>query len=492
MAESDATIIRNLIREYQALAAESRRVGNTDTGIRNQLQQIADQLAPYASSFPDASNAIIDINLYVRLIDQKSTSPATSTAAGDLASSPNSATQHPTAPPAVLVVPESQINQAIDIGPAEQSEITTRTGGQAVADDAPGAVKKISQTQSVSPTDGRDTPQASGSVGVGASGDDSGTKQNTLQIIKAAASTKIVPRGNALDQYPNYTYNITWYIMEKDVYKTFFSSTKKSLNGFQILMRSGGAPATTAGSTTTTTGPNSPTNITGTINSIGARNSFFNVDYYIDNLELESLVMGPYNRSPHNVTRLKFTVTEPNGITLVNNIWQAVNQLYQTTKLPYSLAQFCLAVRFYACDSNGNLIPTKDNTNTDANAIIERFYPFTISDIKFRVANKQVEYNIEGLPLTHYMGFGQNLGVIKQQVELSGTSVGQVLGGQSQGSNPAPASDGRTTVSQIKSGSGVLDAQLSSNTDSTDYTNTRQPNLISGTVTGIPGVNSSF
>jgi hypothetical protein len=394
----------------------------------------------------DLSNELIALsNQISRAKDEETTSPA-ATASDNVQNSGVGVTQNPPTPATVLVVPESQINVVRDIGPAEQSENITRTGGQAVADDAPGTVKKISQTQSVSPTDGRDTPQASGSVGAGASGDDSGTKQNTLQIIKAATSTKIVPRGNALDQYPSYTYNITWYIMEKNVYKTFFSSAKKSLNGLQILMRSGGAPATTAGSTTTTTGPNSPTNISGTINSVGARNSFFNVDYYIDNLTLESLVMGPYNRSPHNVTRLRFTVTEPNGITLINNIWQAVNQLYQTTKLPYSLAQFCLAVRFYAYDSTGNLIPTKDNTNTDTNAIIERFYPFTISDIKFRVANKQVEYEIEGLPLTHYMGFGQNLGVIKQQVELSGTSVGQVLGGESQGSNPVPASDGRSTV----------------------------------------------
>lgn len=261
--------------------------------------------------------------------------------------------------------------------------------------------------------------------------DDSGTKQNTEQVVKAASSTIIAPRGNALDQYPSYTYNITWYLMEKDVYQTFFNTAKKSLNGMQILMRSGGAPNTTAGGTTT-----------GEPGGLGARNNLFDNDYYIDNLELESMIMGPYTRSPHNVTRIKFTVTEPNGITLIDNIWKAVNQVYKTTSLPYSLAQYCLAVRFYAYDDNGRLVSGKDNTNTDPNAIIERFYPFYISDIRFRVSNKQVEYQVEGLPITHYVGYGQNLGVIKQQIELSGTTVGQVLGGQSQGSDPAPPSPG--------------------------------------------------
>lgn len=90
------------------------------------------------------------------------------------------------------------------------------------------------------------------------------------------------------------------------------------------------------------------------------------------------------------------------------------------------------------------------------------------------------------------MGYGQNLGVIKQQVELSGTTVGQALGGQSQGSDPVPADDGRVTTPQVNVGSGVLDAQAASGTDSTAFTNTQQPNLISPAVTGIPGVNSTF
>ena len=377
--------------------------------------------------------------------DKVNPAPASS-AAADVLTSDTGATQNPPTPAAVLVVPESQINIARDIGPAEQSDKVTRDGGQAVPDDS-GATKTTTQTQSVSSTEGRDTPQAGGTAGVAASGDDSGTKQVTAQVVKAALASKITPRGNLLDQYPSYSYNFTWYIMQPGTLETFLKSTKKSINGMQILMRSGGAPMTSAGTTSTSTGPNSPTNITGTQSGIGARNSFFDNDYYMDDFELESIVMGPYNRSPHNVTRLKFSVAEPNGITLINNLWQAVNQLYKTNKLPYSRAQYCLALRFYGYDNNGNLISSRDNTGTDPNAIVERFYPFSITNIAFRVANKQVVYQVEGIGLGQGEAFGQNLGVIKKQVELSGTTVGQVLGGISQGSNPAPGADGRQSTS---------------------------------------------
>ena len=185
----------------------------------------------------------------------------------------------------------------------------------------------------------------------------------------------------------------------------------------------------------------------------------------MDDLELESIVMGPYNRSPHNVTRLKFTVTEPNGITLINNLWKAVNQLYKTDKLPYSRAQYCLALRFYGYDNNGHLISSRDNTGTDPNAIVERFYPFSITNIAFRVTNKQVVYQVEGIGLGHGEAFGQNLGVIKKQVELSGTTVGQVLGGISQGSTPVPAADGRNSTSAPPASSAPL---------------TQTPNLVTG------------
>lgn len=337
--------------------------------------------------------------------------------------------------------------------------------------------------------DGRVVP--GGTPGVGANNDDSGTKQNTTQIVKSVSSTKITPTGNSLDQYSSYTYNLSWYILQPNVYKTLLESQTKTLNGFQLLMRSGGGPNTTAGTGPTATNPTSPTNISATVTGEGGRNQYFTNDYYMDNLELESLIMGPATRSAHNVTRLKFTVTEPNGITLINNLWQAVNTVYKDTnnKLPYSLAQFCMVIRFYGYDSNGNLVKGSGGT-TDSKAVIEKFYPFNVTNITFRVMNKQVEYQVEGLAIMHNVGFGEKLGIVKEPIELSGTTVNQVLGGTSQGSNPVPPEDGRESTPAPQMGQGVLDAQNASQVKTaSDFTDTRQPNLIG---TNIPGVATNF
>lgn len=332
-----------------------------------------------------------------------------------------------------------------------------------------------------------------GDPGAGATSDDSGTRQNTTQIINSAFNSKITPQPNILDQYASYTYSISWYLMQPNTYKTLLESKKKSLAGMQLLAQSGGAPAGTAGATSQNTqGPGAVTTNT----SVDAgRNSFFNLDYYIDNLEIESLITGGGNRMAHNATNIKFTVTEPTGITLINNLYQAVSSVYKQSNIPYAIAQYCLVIRFYGYDDNGNLIQVgKDrNSSTDPRAVVEKFYPFLITNIKFRLANKIVEYSVDAKAIPHTVGFGQDLGTIKAPFELTGTTVKDVLSGRAvsgtAGQTNNPGDVGRVDIPQIEVGSGVTDAQNASNTDSYEFTNTQQPNLIG---TNIPGVANSF
>lgn len=328
-----------------------------------------------------------------------------------------------------------------------------------------------------------------GDPGVGAPSDDSGTRQNTTQIINTAFNSKITPQPNILDQYASYTYNLSWYLMQPGTYKTLLESKKKSLAGMQLLAQSGGAPAGTAGATSQNN--QGPGAITTNASVDAGRNSFFNLDYYLDNLEIESLITGGGNRMAHNATNIRFTVTEPNGITLINNLYQAVSSVYKQTNIPYAIAQYCLVVRFYGYDDNGNLVQVgKDrNSSTDARAVVEKFYPFLITNIKFRLANKIVEYNVEAKAIPHTVGFGQDLGTVKAPFELTGTTVKDVLSGTTVGQTSATGNDGRVEVPQVEVGSGVTDAQNASNTDSYEFTNTQQPNLIG---TNIPGVANSF
>jgi len=194
---------------------------------------------------------------------------------------------------------------------------------------------------------------------------------------------------------------------------------------------------------------------------------------------------------PHNVLDIKFKVTEPNGLTLIDNLYSAVNSLYrrpqsltdeadslvnQSLSLTpnYITAQYCLAVKFYGYDSGGNLIAPATGSNTprsssavgpsnDPFVVIEKYYPFVITELKFRVQSRLVEYYIEGKPVSMNQALGQSRGTIPFNFELSGTTAKDLLIGKPAQAGLKPQQDGRVTQAQPAK-VGTAPAEIRTNT----------------------------
>lgn len=336
--------------------------------------------------------------------------PPPQSAAADVANSAAGATQNPAPAPT-------------STGRLTTDEAATLAAKTETGTNAP--VKPLTETQSVSPAAPGSPADAEGrpggAAGVGAKGDDGATAANTSQVINAVSQAPFRPRNNVLDQYASYTYNIGWYLMTPEQYTEMQKTHKVSVSQYNLLVQSGGAPATTAGvqPDLTTTGVTA-----GTSQSAG-RNPFFALDYYFDNLEIKSVITGKGTNSVHNAAELSFTVTETAGITLIDNLWKAVKQVYKDSKIPYSAAYYALIIRFYGYDENGKIVQASDADNK--NAIVEKIIPFRLSDINFTVANKLVEYHIKATAVPHLIGFGSNLGVIKKPVQIAGGTVKDVL-----------------------------------------------------------------
>lgn len=256
--------------------------------------------------------------------------------------------------------------------------------------------------------------------GVGARSDDAAsvngaaTVRNRLDELYGGASNAIVAQDNVLDQYASYTYSLSWYLMDPDTYKTLIKSDKKNLNGYYLLVQSGGAP-------------------------VAARSPFFPLDFYIDNFELSTIYSStPAAGGSAQLTELSFTVTEPNGITLLSNLLNAVRELYESkniakpgTPINYAAAQYCMVIRFYGYDINGNLVQpiARKTGGTDNRAAIEKFVPFTITGVEFKVANKLVEYMIKGIAVPDITGFSTDRGSIPQNFQFQGSTVKDILVG---------------------------------------------------------------
>ena len=333
------------------------------------------------------------------------------------------------------------------------------------------ALPFITGDEDGNPVPGIPTTQA----GAAANRDDNTAPNSnrTAQIINASFNKKITPEPNVLDEYASYTYAITWYLMTPDQYNAMMRSQKKNCASWQLLMQSGGAPTQVAGATSTTA-------------ATGGRNKYFSLDYYMDDLEIVSRIPLKGTGAADGRLSIKFKVTEPNGISLIDNLYRAVSDLYKQNNISktanYPLAHYCLAIRFYGYNDAGELVTTgRRGTNgatdlTDPKAIVEKFYPFMIVDIKFKIPkDRVVEYTIEGKPIPHFYNTSQDRGTIPLAFELTGETIEQVLRGKPVGTNSPPSPGERRDSPQPNTSAPVNPADT--DTDTTDP----------GTLTSIVG-----
>ena len=262
------------------------------------------------------------------------------------------------------------------------------------------------------------TPPASIQIGAGSPGDDAGTRPTpnaTRQEIDSIFNNApILPQPNVLDQYASYTYAVSVYLTTEDAYKAMVSSGRRNLTGSTLLFQSGGAP-------------------------VGGRAPYFSNDYYIDKVELTSKIIGKSTGMTHNVVDFKMTVVEPTGITLIDNLSKAVQEFLPDANVKKNLSSvvYFMVIRFYGYDTQGNLIrgaPGISNPagSTDTNSFVEKFFPFLIKDIKFKVASKIVEYDITAVGVHYQINSGSARGSVPYNIELSGQTINDLLSGPTQ------------------------------------------------------------
>jgi hypothetical protein len=262
-----------------------------------------------------------------------------------------------------------------------------------------------------------------GSPGAAAGNDDQAPRNPVATEVDTIFNLgKIIPQPNVLDQYASYTYSASFYLMSPQSYRQMVASKKKTLTGAELLFQSGGAP-------------------------VRGRNPYFTDDYYIDQITMESVMLYRGTRAAHNVNGIKMRVVEPNGITLINNLAQAVQGFVgggpSQRRRSYGQQLYLLVIRFYGYDKDGNLMrggikgmtnpllqtSTIQDNATDRNSIVEKFYPVTIKNISFKIANKVVEYEIDAIGTPYFFPTGTMKGVVPYNVELSGQTLKDALTG---------------------------------------------------------------
>jgi hypothetical protein len=361
-----------------------------------------------------------------------------------------------------------------------------------------GPVLTTSQTQATPASDDQYTnvdyaavSPTSGGVGAGTSpnsydtrGNDnnppisSNTTQQTLG--QTFGGQRITPQPNVLDQYASYTYCISWYLLTPEQFNAM-STPNFNAGTWSLLIQSGGIP-------------------------IAKRNQFFPDDYYLDDLEIETVLMGKGAGMSTNGIEMRFKVVEPNGITLIQNLYRALTAAYgratvaaagatqgatvnanQTAQIPnWGAAQYCLTIEFYGYDVNGNLVaPARGQyttngqlANLNSQAVIKKYYPFCIQNLTFRTVANAIEYNIVASAIPYDTGASQSRGTIPFGFQLSGQTVAQILQGGAGSTGTVTADPGaRQDSANLPSAPQADDAQTANLfNDGTGYAPGYDPN----------------
>ncbi|MEK9699861.1 MAG: hypothetical protein VW270_29045, partial [Candidatus Poseidoniales archaeon] len=134
---------------------------------------------------------------------------------------------------------------------------------------------------------------------------------------------RIEPTENMLAGLSNMTYTISIYLLDRREFVDLINSQDKKLPSKQLIIQTGGAP-------------------------VGERNQWFDLDFYIEDLSITSLVGTQEVGSAHNSVLMNFTVLEPNGITFLNRLNNAcIEHTGLTAATTSELAQnYLMVIRF--------------------------------------------------------------------------------------------------------------------------------------------------
>ena len=359
----------------------------------------------------------------------------------------------PTAPPEQKVGPDGRVvdvppNTAptdAEVTPTQENAAGTTSGTNASVTpiEQSQAIKANSNTGQAVPADpAAGIPSPTVNPGAASQSDDNTPAGTPQTAVNAEDQTgpNVKPRPNVLDEYSSYSYSASVYLMTEVQYARLLQSTTKKIDGYQLLFQSGGAANNIGGIRPPSLRPaanaDNDFNNSDPVPPDGGRNPFFDNDFYIDSITIENLPPGKSTGSAHNVSGLKFTLIEPNGITLLDRLYDAVANHAPRGgdgKVNYTAPTYLMVIRFYGYDAEGNLQqirskPDQEGTS-DPGAIVEKFIPFKIKSLNWSVGTKLVSYEWECVPTGQMIAGYTNRGTIPADVQLVNTTVGGLLGG---------------------------------------------------------------
>ena len=219
-----------------------------------------------------------------------------------------------------------------------------------------------------------------------------GSSTSSQITVGAASSTAGQgPIPNPLSAFSSYNCIFTFGVSSKN---QLGSSVRQ--DPIQIVIKSGG------------TGNNQ-------VKTASEINLGITTEYFIDDVEIESIISPTSGTRQTNATKISFKVTEPYsmGNFLQSLANAAINQGYQN----YIDAGWLLTIDFVGFDDAGRAIKP-ENT--------KRYFPLKLTNVTFAVTAGGSEYSVEAIPYNE-QALSDEVQAVKEDIDIKGITVGDFL-----------------------------------------------------------------
>lgn len=196
---------------------------------------------------------------------------------------------------------------------------------------------------------------------------------------------------NILNDFVNYTYHLELFILGAEDYNEFVKDPSFEIESKPgaLLIKSGGGGA-------------------------NRRNKYFKLDYYMDNLELYSVIAPKGENNLSTNVELSFDITEPYGMTLLNSLVMACKDLgsYNYIDQPY-----LLKISFKGYDAEGKIAKMDSPAMT-------RYIPIRFTELNFSASQEGTQYRCRAM-VYHSMGLSNTKATVPSDIKIEATTVGE-------------------------------------------------------------------
>ena len=250
---------------------------------------------------------------------------------------------------------------------------------------------------------------------------------------------------NPLGQFSSYNYILSLYILSPDAYTAFVKSGNKNVNALRDAVNNSSNPDN----------PNLKDNQgafllaqSGGVNNQNAtRAPYFDLDYYIDNFKIESIISSKGTGASAQEHTITFDIVEPYGFSFGTKLRKTCETLGKQAKknsksgisLPNNALRFhyVLGIEFIGYDANGNIMLSNSpfdggildpsGVNADPVDTFQYYIDLTINRMKFTLDGSPARYHFAATPTGHSVGLGTANGTTLDTQSITANTVSDAI-----------------------------------------------------------------